>query len=662
MRPTALFLIAAGFEVFVKHCTGCGSKLPQPNPKHCPECGAATSAGAGVPKAKAVANAASQQEQRPTMRDRILAVIVILILAFLFFFFFGMPFGDSSYNPKPAPSIVPSFISTATPAPSQAGILAGAFFYKGQRPEPELVSYSDEQGNNNTVLALPGELLVQAPANARQEDVDAALSAIGVKYKILAAIPALGSYLIEVQQDQAAFFISMLHMLSKEYSAEPNFVLSAGDAPPVDLTNTNGSPVVDPSRLVDFSDDHVPACGELLYVPAFLGSPDPSAMVITTLIDNFNREDPSKPSHGENTAAALRANCGGCPMLKLDLGHNRVADDQIERALAAAVAGAEINGQDVVVSLSFGPSTVFRTANSQDVLDYDNKDTRNARAGREWEAFMKRLLNVLANSEWARAGHVRLHNSAGNGALLCDPPAAGETPCSNYKKIREDKGVDLTKPMYDLLDDPFYGPLMRNNVKVWCAYRHDIASLASYSNYGPKIDCKEPYDSLEGTSFSAPIGAGDDFLAVKQRLGNGPPITKVFPSETPACSANISTYSIPTTWVTSIPAIEATPAPTEEPAIEPTFEPTVQPTVATQDSYLCYKDSDCNGFAVRHNYVGLVHCASDFDHLCHSCFSEENLETGKRGCIPCDIGCADNPAFLCQSGICLWPMSFHTND
>ncbi len=540
----------------MKHCTVCGSKLPQPNPKHCPECGAAIAAGADVPKSAAVANAAVQ----PSGRDQVIKVLSIFFGVLLGCLLIGIiQYPDLFFGSESIPSVVPTMSPTVSPSPAPGGLLAGATFYKGPRPEPEQVSYFDGSGNNITVLALPGELLVSAPANAKRADVDKALSATGVKYKVLAAIPAVGSYLIEVNPGFEAYFISTLRLLGNGYFAAPNFVFSVGDAPPVDLTDTGKTLVVDPSRLVDFTSDGIPECGEALYVPAFLGSPDPSAMAITALIDNFEREDPSKPSHGENTEAALRANCGGCPMLKLDLGSNHVAGDEIERALAAAVASAEINGQDVVVSLSFGPATMFNAASSLDMLDYANDAARNARAGRDWETFMKELLNVLGNSDWARSGHVRLHKSAGNGALLCDPPAAGEALCSDDNKIRNDTGVNLTQPMNDLLSDPFYGPLMRDDVKVWCAYEHGTSSLASYSNYGPSIACKEPYGSLEGTSFSAPIGAGNDFLAVRQRLGRGPPTAKVFPSPMPTCPVNVSVT--PTLGVTPTPTLSTTISP-----------------------------------------------------------------------------------------------------
>lgn len=520
------------------YCPKCGSKLPQPDPKHCPNCGAAIDNEAANEPVTKTETAAQQPSSanRNQNRDWSIPVIVILIIAMFYVANskWGNPFSD----------LIP--VPTPTPSPG-GGILDGATFYKGPRPEPGMISYFNERGENETALALPGELLVRAPANSKRADVDRALRATGVGYKVLSAIPVIGSYLIEVAPGREAYFINVLRMLSSGYSAVPNVVLSATAA---SLT-----------RIVDLSDKGIPPCGEGLYDPIIIDSPSRSDKVITALIDNFDRENPAERSHGDDTGAALDAYCGGCPVLKLNLGHDQVAADVIERSLASAVAVAERTGQDVVVSLSFGPSTMFNAANKQDLLDYANAVARNARGGRDWETFMKVLLNVLANSEWAKTGHVRLHKSADNGALLCDPPnpaVKGETLCSDGAKIKEDIGIDLTEPMERLFKDMVYGPLMRNNVRVWCAFGPGTTTPADYSNYGTGIECREPYNNLRGTSFSAPIGAGYDYLAVKERLaGSGPPIPRPSPSVTPTCA--------PTPIITAT----ATPRPTITSTISP---------------------------------------------------------------------------------------------
>lgn len=610
----------------VKHhtyCPDCGSKLPQPNPKHCPNCGAAIVVvveAANGPAAKTTD--VHQQSPLPPATKRNLTgndfLPVLVVLFFLLFYVaiakWGNPFSD----------LIP--VPTPTSTPSPGGILDGATFYKGPRPEPGMISYFNEQGDEETTLALPGELLVHAPANAKRADVDRALRATGVIYKVLAAIPAVGSYLIEVPQGQEAYFISTLRMMSSGYSAIPNMVLSVGAVLPE--VSTIGS-----TRIIDVTDKGIPVCGARLYDPDIIDSPSHSARVIAALIDNFDRTDPTERSHGEDTGAALSANCETCPILKLNFGNDRVAWDVLERAIVASIAVAEIHCQDVVISLSVSPVTMFNAANVKDASAYADEDARNKRGGRDWEAFMKKLLNVLANSKWAKDGHVRLHNSAGNGALLCDPPAAGEAFCSGKGKRKADKGVKLTDPMGRLLKDPVYGPPMLKNVAVWCAFEHyGTTKIASYSNYGDGIDCYEPYGNLMGTSFSAPIGAGKDYLAIKKRLDSSPSQPCPTPSVVPACPTVVPVTLMPT----------------------PTATPTPTPTTPAPDPAVCNTDADCTAYAAslcsEEDDVRLCTIRSKLfrcgtaDKVCHACYRVEGISI--EGTPSYDARC-----FTCEEGL-----------
>ncbi|MEW5955053.1 MAG: hypothetical protein AB1626_00760, partial [Candidatus Micrarchaeota archaeon] len=220
-------------------------------------------------------------------------------------------------------------------------------------------------------------------------------------------------------------------------------------------------------------------------------------------------------------------------------GSTRISGDMMMRTIAAAIAGAEMNGQDVVISLSMGPSPMFDASDLQQLANYRNDAVRNALAAEAWLQSTKRILDVLAESEWARAGHVRLHKSAGNGALLCDAPAAGEGLCQDPRKVRERRGIDLTEAMAALEADPVYGPLMQN-ARFWCANNADGTAVASYSNHGSGIECRTPPRGLEGTSFAAPIGAGEDFIAVTQRLGGA---LVSLPTATPSPQAREETWS-----------------------------------------------------------------------------------------------------------------------
>jgi len=469
----------------------------------------------------------------------------IVFSACFYVLFFGNPFHSNASNSFLFASATPS------PTPAHRGLLEGATFYTGPRPAPALVSYYADSGNNTTVLALPGQLIVHAPANATRQEVEKVLSASPVKYQLLGAIPSVGIYHIGVSSGREALFIASLRVMHADYGAVPNMVLGTREAPAVDLSNIT-------TGIVDMTDSRVPTCGEMFYVPAFLGSPDPDAMAIAAVIDSFHRTNESEPSHGENTAAALKSSCNNCPLLKLDLGSDSVSFDQIQRAMVSAIAGAEINGQDIVVSLSFGPAPKFNAANQQDYYYYTNDVLRNQISGDIWESCMKSMLDVLAGSSWAQSGHVRFHKSADNGALLCNPPSTGETWCSNSSKIVDNKGINLTDSMQRLLGDPVYGPIMRNEVFVWCAYDHGKTTIASYSNFGAGIDCLDPYGGLDGTSFSAPLGAGYDYLSLKERLGRGPPTPTLFPSVTPTCPANVTVTLVPTIVPTLSPARDLT--------------------------------------------------------------------------------------------------------
>ncbi len=611
-----------------RYCTECGSKLPQPNPKHCPNCGTSigTVEGASATGEPAHPNKApitQHQNQgpsttgKPNQND---APPFILVIFALVFYVSIAKWGNPFSGMMPIP----------TPTPAPEGILDGATFYKGPRPEPGMISYFNERGDEETTLALPGELLVHAPANAKRAEVDRALKATGVSYKVLSAIPAIGSYLIEVPQGQEAYFISTLRMMGGGYFAIPNMVLSVGAALPE--VTTIGS-----TRIIDFTDKGIPVCGARLYDPDIIDSPSHSARVITALIDNFDRTEPTERSHGEDTAAALSANCETCPILKLNFGSDRVAWDVLERAIAASIAVAEIHCQDVVISLSVSPVTMFNAANVKDASAYADEDARNKRGGGDWEAFMKKLLNVLANSKWAKDGHVRLHNSAGNGALLCDPPAAGEAFCSGKGKLKADKGIKLTDPMGRLLKDTAYGPPLLKNVAVWCAFDHGTTKIASYSNYGDGIDCYEPYGNLMGTSFAAPIGAGKDYLAIKKRLGSSPLTPCPTPPVVPACPTAVPVTSIPTLTVT--PTLTPTPTPTPIPSLTPTGCTTDAECTAYAAS-LCSEEDDIRLCTIRSK---LFRCGT-VDKACHACYRVEGISI--EGTPSYDARC-----FTCEEGL-----------
>ncbi|MEW5956045.1 MAG: zinc ribbon domain-containing protein, partial [Candidatus Micrarchaeota archaeon] len=247
----------------MKYCTKCGHKLPQPNPKHCPECGAATSGRAAQPTPK---------------RNLALIILGVAILVLGFFAVIGLVSEGTPLTPTPSLAATPA----ASPAPAtESRLLAGATFYKGERPVVKLVTYLSEDDENVTIPAYAGQVLVKAKAGDSRASVDRVLNATGFNYTVLAAIPAIGSYLVDVEEGREADFITALRQGGSGYSAVPNFVLT---------TQYDTS-------VVDLSDKAIPETGSA--IPALLRSPDPSARAVTIIIDSYARPAASEPSHGE---------------------------------------------------------------------------------------------------------------------------------------------------------------------------------------------------------------------------------------------------------------------------------------------------------------------------------------------------------------------------
>ncbi|VVB66889.1 Uncharacterised protein [Candidatus Norongarragalina meridionalis] len=87
----------------MKHCTECGSKLPQPNPKHCPECGAALAGTKAAAQPAQQAGAAAAAAKGPNTLLTILGITLGLALgAILISAIVNSPGGDYGYaTPSP---------------------------------------------------------------------------------------------------------------------------------------------------------------------------------------------------------------------------------------------------------------------------------------------------------------------------------------------------------------------------------------------------------------------------------------------------------------------------------------------------------------------------------------------------------------------------------
>lgn len=166
----------------------------------------------------------------------------------------------------------------------------------------------------------------------------------------------------------------------------------------------------------------------------------------------------------------------------------------------AAMAGAELNGQKVVINASWGINPA--TTNPAE-FSMNNGPGANAGAVNEWEEFTRLWLDILKASEYVRNGNVLMSKSADNGAKLVD--AEGN--------VLQQVGIDITPAMNRLQSDPDYGPILRDNVIFYGALNND-GTLRRHSNHGPGVIYAVPNIACGlCTSFIAPLGQGSMYEA-----------------------------------------------------------------------------------------------------------------------------------------------------
>jgi hypothetical protein len=106
---------------------------------------------------------------------------------------------------------------------SSSNLLANAVEFKGDYPDPEVVTYSDN-GTTVRVDAYPGQVTTFFKSNVSEEDAAKLISGQGGT--ILSKIPSVGYYLIQVNKSEIITFINAIQADSRVDFVTPNIVVS----------------------------------------------------------------------------------------------------------------------------------------------------------------------------------------------------------------------------------------------------------------------------------------------------------------------------------------------------------------------------------------------------------------------------------------------------
>lgn len=358
-------------------------------------------------------------------------------------------------------------------------LLYGATFFTGARPQPIEVTFPDEAGQAVAVMAYPGQIILAVAPDTSLMEARALLRTFGGR--LIARIPLLGIYLVEVPAGAEATVIANARANPKVTHASPNLVLEAAETPPVDLTDKG----VNPAGMV----------------PALISGTTLSQKIIMAQLDNFLTS-----SHGEDvrttresitgSADSLRIHIGGLPCGRMPAALCSSSDQSLN-GLAAIIAGAELNQQKVTINLSWGPVPPQTTNEAQ--FTATGASGANAWALPAFETYYRQLMTVLQASEWAQAGNVLVNKSAGNGVVLVKAGAAAGNG-----------GVDLNAALDRLATQ--YPDVMGKSM-VFCGALAGNGSRAAYSNFGRAVIFAPVAASKPGTSFAAPQCWGASYNA-----------------------------------------------------------------------------------------------------------------------------------------------------
>jgi len=388
------------------------------------------------------------------------------------------------------------FITRQKTFSDKAGMLADGFFSDQVKSSPAMITYSGTQGKEITAYAYPGEINLFITPKTNWSTVNYIVRSCNGK--ILSQIPKLGFYLIGVEKGNEAAAIQKLlaDQSSLVISAMPNLVVQAS------IVDLSGTGKINPGQITT----------------ALISTPNPNAKVIVAQLDNFvplgDDKDVnlknygsfgSTDSHGYKVYDAMKSAGGEMPVMAVHVGGwpcERMPSalcssaDHTVNALAATIAGAEINGQKVVVNLSYNVSPTTIDLNQ---FNKANDPKSNSWATSQWQKYEEQLYTVLESSDWAKKGNVILNQSAGNGVQLVD--INGD--------FLDSKGMDISNAIKELKQKY---PIADTYVNFSGALNSKSGKLETYSNFGTGvIYVKLPPGSPDGTSFAAPLSTVASF-------------------------------------------------------------------------------------------------------------------------------------------------------
>jgi hypothetical protein len=392
-----------------------------------------------------------------------------------------------------------SAVSLAIMAARKPSILANATFYSGSYASPKIIRAPGYDGKDADVMAFPGQVILTVTPATTEAKVSKEVTSR--KGKIIGKIPALGFYQISVAAGKEADFIKSIGKVKFVRNATLNIVVYPEGDGYVDL----GGKGKRPEDLVT----------------AIIGGAPLSNKVVNYVVDNFTITTPTGIPHGVRVTNEGKAVMGDRPIVRIQAtnipcgGLNVALCSNTAASIngvAAAIAGAEVNGQKANINLSWGPHPV--TTNPA-IYSSAQGENANSWALPEIQSYVGHLASVIDASLWAQKGNVILNEAAGNGARVVNQ--RGET-------VANEAGVDMT-PLMSWLN-AHYGNAMKS-IRLYGALEQN-GELAPYSNFGDGLIYATMPPGASGTSHATPQGwgAGGNVWADNPKL-SGPDVNRV---------------------------------------------------------------------------------------------------------------------------------------
>jgi hypothetical protein len=381
--------------------------------------------------------------------------------------------------------------------PKTAPILANAIFYSESDADPTSWDFKDEKGRTYFTLIYPGQYDVFVDPATDIAEVQKIIDPFGGK--IMGQIPKIGYYYFETDPAKTGEVIGNMASNNKIIGGGPNFVLGTdtGDGnsnnifsqeKPAGLPSLPGG-----GNMIDLSQKG--KISEELFAP-FLKSPDPASKVILVQMDTFVKQ-PEQRAHGDLVYETASKIIGQKAVNSVEIGNLPCFGDapklcssshRIINSLVATIVGAQMNGQKVIINMSWGVKPI---TTEEGMLDKKAKSGANAWGIPSWGMFHEEIFKTLDSLDWVKQGNVLLAKSAGNGV--------------NYLDIKNQKGasygMDVSQAIEKLLEKY---PDLQNKV-VFAGVKDSSGKTVQYSNFGSNVVFKElPPGSLGGTSFAAP--------------------------------------------------------------------------------------------------------------------------------------------------------------